>query len=70
MDPWSGTFLFEEYTAASDCRDDDGEYVGGWLAPYVTIDFGGRAHTSTWGRVLFLQMMEGEKPPRKVVERE
>lgn len=75
IDPWSGNFLFEEYIASStldnSCRDDDdGEYVGGWIAPYVTIDFGERAHTSTWGRALFLKMAEGEKPPRKEVERE
>lgn len=73
IDPWSGNFIFDEYIASTldnSCRDDDGEYVGGWIAPYVTIDFGERAHTSTWGRALFLKMMEGEKPPRKEVERQ
>ena len=74
LDPWSGNFLFEEYIASStlddNCLDENGEYVGGWIAPYVTINFGERAHTSTWGRTLFLTMMEGEKPPRKEVERE
>ena len=73
IDPWSGNFIFDEYVAStldnSSRRDDDGEYVGGWIAPYVTIDFGERAHTSAWGRALFLKMMEGEKPPRKEVER-
>ena len=75
IDPWSGNFIFDEYNIASTLdngsrRDDDGEYVGGWIAPYVTIDFGERAHTSAWGRALFLKMMEGEKPPRKEVERQ
>ena len=43
----SGNFLFDEYVATAD------DAQGGWLAPYVKVDFGDRIQVSTWSKVLF-----------------
>ncbi len=51
LDPKSGDFACDEYTAAGGGADDP--CPGGWLAPYVVADFGDRVHASSWGRILF-----------------
>ncbi len=51
LDPTSGDFACDEYTAASGGADNP--RPGGWLAPYVVADFGDRIHASLWGRILF-----------------
>jgi hypothetical protein len=51
LDPTSGDFACDEYTAAGGGADDP--RPGGWLAPYVIADFGNRIHASLWGRILF-----------------
>ena len=51
LDPTSGDFACDEYTAAAGGADDP--HPGGCLAPYVVADFGDRIHTSLWGRILF-----------------
>ncbi|KAL7491495.1 hypothetical protein ACHAWT_000826 [Skeletonema menzelii] len=47
LDP-EGNFLFDEYTT-----NDDEDNQQGWLAPYVTVDFGERMETSKWSALLF-----------------
>ncbi len=51
LDPTSGDFACNEYTAAGGGANDP--CPGGWLAPYVIADFGDRIHASSWGRILF-----------------
>ncbi len=51
LDPTSGDFACDEYTAAGSGADDP--RPGGWLAPYVVVDFNDPIHASSWGRILF-----------------
>jgi hypothetical protein len=51
LEPTSGDFACDEYTAAGGGADDP--CPGGWLAPYVVADFGDRVHASSWGQILF-----------------
>lgn len=52
-----GNFAYDEYIA-----EDANE--GGWLAPYVKVDFGARVQSSAWSQILFPQ-----PDPPKAVER-
>ncbi len=51
LNPTSGDFACDEYTAAG--SEADNPRPGGWLAPYVVADFGNRIHALSWGRILF-----------------
>ena len=52
LDPLNGNFVYDEYVAGTE-TDDDPLRPSGWLAPYVSADFGDRVHASSWGRILF-----------------
>lgn len=48
--------MYDEYTATDSDDNNDGgaqDDVGGWLAPYVRVDFGDKVHTSRWSEILF-----------------
>jgi hypothetical protein len=66
LDPTSGDFACDEYTAAGGGADSP--RPGGWLTPYVVTDFGDRVHASSWGQILFPRMTDaankdGDPPP-------
>jgi hypothetical protein len=63
LDP-DGNFLFDEYTT-----NDDEDNNQGWLAPYVTVDFGERIQTSKWSTLLFPSVSEAAAEKKKEVER-
>ena len=63
LDP-DGNFLFDEYTT-----NDDKDNNQGWLAPYVTVDFGERIQTSKWSTLLFPPVSEAAAEKKKEVER-
>ncbi len=48
LDPSDGNFIYDEYTV-----NDDSNEIGGWIAPYVKLDFGERVHISQWSQRLF-----------------
>jgi hypothetical protein len=60
LDPANGNFIYDEHTA-----DDDSTELGGWLAPYVKVDFGERVHISRWSQLLF-----SNTQPAKEIERD
>ncbi len=71
LDPMSGDFACNEYTAAGSGAGDP--RPGGWLAPYVLADFGDHVHALLWGRILFPGMTDAadkdgdpEVAPRRV----
>ena len=75
LDPVTGNFLFDEYAASSyreggDDDDYDDYRLGGWLAPYVMVNFGERVHASNWSRILFRQKTIDHPSPRKEVEKD
>ena len=74
LDPVTGNFLYDEYAASSYRDGDDDDYedyrLGGWLAPYVMVNFGERVHASNWSRILFRQKTIEHPSPRKEVEKD
>lgn len=58
LDPEKGNFIYDEYTIGDGSSDD----VGGWLAPYVKVDFGERVHISRWSQRLF----PSTQPPSEI----
>lgn len=59
LDPINGNFIYDEYTIDDDCSDK----IGGWLAPYVKVDFGERVHVSRWSQRLF---PSSTQPPSEI----
>ncbi len=60
LDPVDGNFIYDEYTV------DDDSNEGGWIVPYVKLDFGKRAHISQWSQRLF----PGPKSAREIERNE
>lgn len=59
LDPVNGNFIYDEYTIVDGSSDE----IGGWLAPYVKVDFGGRVHVSRWSQRLF---PSSTQPPSEI----
>ena len=58
LDPASGRFLYDEWTAS--------EPSGGWIAPYEKLDVGETVAKSSWGTLLFSD--DGGTPGAKTME--
>lgn len=63
-----GNFLFDEYT--TDNNDEEGDNNRGWLAPYVSVDFGERIQTSKWSTLLFAPSDETAAKKKEVERKE
>ena len=64
LDPANGCFVYDEHTADDGDANINSNKLGGWLAPYVKVDFGERVHISRWSQCLFPN--NTQSPPREI----